>query len=211
LSIQEREITPGPTGPARTADPDLSESDGLDSAYRDHYGAVAAAARLVCGAEHADDVAQDVFVTLWRHPDKFDPDRGSLRSFLTAMARHKAVDVLRSESARRARELRVEAGERRSPSGLDDGLLRGEVAGQVREAVAGLPVGEREAIVTTFYGHRTYRATATWLGQPEGTVKSRIRSGLRRLLSDLEIDLGRIAPSPATAHDSHPISTAATR
>jgi len=194
VSLKERGIPPEPTAPVRTADPDLSERDGLDGAYRDHHRAVAAAASRICGPEHAVDVAQDVFVTLWRSPDKFDPDRGSLRSLLTAMARHKAVDALRSESARRARELRAEAEERRLPPGLDEGPLRVEVADQVRAAVSGLPVGEREAILATFYGQRTYRETAAWLGQPEGTVKSRIRSGLRRLhpiLADLKVDPGR--------------------
>ncbi len=207
MSIQEREIPPEPTAAARTDDPGLpglDGLDGLDGAYRDHHGAVTAAASRVCGPDHAVDVAQDVFVTLWRHPDKFDPDRGSLRSFLTAMARHKAVDALRSESARRARELRVEAGERRLPSGLDEGLLRVELGGQVREAVAGLPVGEREAIIATFYGDRSYRGTAAWLGQPEGTVKSRIRSGLRRLhpiLADLELARAAL-PQPFAAGDA---------
>lgn len=163
---------------------------GVDfaTAYQDHHQAVTAAARRVCGPEHAADVAQDVFASFWRQPLAFDPDRGSLRAFLTSVARHKAVDVVRHEAALRARERRVDASQAPVPGKLDDGLLRDEVAARVREALDALPPREREAIALAYFGGCTYRVTAARLGQPEGTIKSRISSGLRRLrpiLADL--------------------------
>jgi len=152
-------------------------------AHREHRNAVSAAARRICGSHHAADVTQDVFLTWWRRPESFDPGRGTLRSFLLALARHKAVDVVRSETARRAREARGWgcAAQVTNPDGVDDGLLRGETASRVRAALADLPAKERDAIAAAFFGRATYRGAATILGEPEGTVKSRIRSGLLRL------------------------------
>lgn len=176
---------------------DLWGPEGLAGAYRDHHGAVNAIARRVCGAEHAVDVTQDVFVALWRDPGKFDPNRGSLRSFLLVLAHHRAVDVVRSETSRLAREQKLDAAAAPVPAGVDDRLLGDEVAARVRIAVDSLPVHEREAIVSAFYEHRSYRATARWLEVPEGTIKSRIRSGLQRLQPLLAEPGGDAGPAPA--------------
>lgn len=170
---------------------DLSRPGGLADAYQHHHEAVTAIARRVCGADHAVDVTQDVFVALWSEPGRFDPGRGSLRSFLMVLAHHRAVDVVRSETSRRAREQKVDAAA--PPVRVEDRLLCSETAARVRNAVDGLPVKEREAIVSAFYEHRSYSAAARWLGVPEGTLKSRIRSGLQRLhplLTDLMGDAG---------------------
>jgi len=160
--------------------------------FRDHYAAVSAAARRICGPVHAADVTQDVFLVLLRQPDAFDPERGSLRSFLLALARHKAVDVLRSETSRHAREQRVNTLDAPIQPSVDDDLLRRDTAVRVRAALAALPTKERDAITTAFYDHCTYRQAAARLGEAEGTTKSRIKSGLGRLrpaLIDLRVDM----------------------
>ena len=200
MSVKERGEGPDPALADGRPGSALWGPEDLANAYRDHHGAVNAIARRVCGADHAVDVTQDVFVALWRDPQRFDPDRGSLRSFLMVLAHNKAVDVVRSETARRAREQKVDAAASPVPGGVEDRLVGGEVAARVRTAVAGLPVNEREAIISAFFEQRTYRATARWLEVPEGTIKSRIRSGLQRLhplLAELGGDVGRPAV-PAT-------------
>lgn len=164
--------------------------DALAEAYRRHGGAVFALARRVSGdGALAEEVAQEVFLRLWNAPDKFDPERGSLRSYLLAQAHGRTVDLLRSESSRRRRE---EADARRTAeSGYDveHEVWDLTVADRVKEAVALLPAEERKAIELAYFGGHTYREVAALLAQPEGTVKSRIRAGMRRLHAEL-VDAG---------------------
>ena len=158
----------------------------LAEVYRRHAGAVFGVARRVLwDALMAEEIVQEVFVRLWTHPERFDQDRGSLRSFLLSQAHGRAVDLLRSEGSRRAREER-EARET-AESGLDverevwDMIL----AEQVRDAVAHLSEDERQAIELAYFGGHTYREVAALLDEPEGTVKGRIRAGLKRMQSML--------------------------
>lgn len=172
---------------------DTSASDAFALDYQDHHDAVAAVAGRICGAQHAGDVAQEVFLALWDQPDTFDPDRGSRRAFLLALAHNKAVDVIRRETARTAREERVNAAEPTPSREIDVDLLRADAAARIRAALDGLPAKEQAAIGAAFYGLATYRDAAARLGVAEGTVKSRIRSGLQRLrpeLADLSVGAG---------------------
>jgi RNA polymerase sigma-70 factor (ECF subfamily) len=164
--------------------------DALAEAYRRHAGAVYALARRVLkDAARAEEIVQEVFLRLWNHPERFDPERGALRPFLLAQAHGRAVDALRSESSRRRREER--GAEERAEGGYD---IEREVsdlaiAGQVKDAVRTLPDGERRAIELAYFGGLTYREVADRLGAPEGTVKTRIRAGLRRMRGTL-VDSG---------------------
>jgi RNA polymerase sigma-70 factor, ECF subfamily len=160
--------------------------EALEEAFRRHGGATYAVAQQVLHDEGAArEVAHDAFIRLWHEPDRFDPDRGSLRAFLLNYAHSRAVDRLRGERRRTKRE---ETEARSQPSVVDD--VEREVwamtlVAQVRQAVSDLPDAERRAIEHAYFGGHTYRETAELLGEPEGTVKSRIRSGLRRLQTSL--------------------------
>jgi RNA polymerase sigma-70 factor (ECF subfamily) len=159
-----------------------SREEALSEAYRRHGAAVYGLARRVTGdGASAEDVAQEVFLRLWTEPDRFDPARGALRTYLLAQTHSRAVDLVRSRSARLRRE------ERDVRSGVHDGYdLEREVweltvAEQVGEVMATLPEEERRAIEMAYFEGCTYREVAARLSQPEGTVKSRIRNGLRRM------------------------------
>lgn len=161
--------------------------DALAEVYRRHGGAVhALASRILGRGPQADDVAQEVFLDLWRRPERFDPSRGTLRTFLMTMAHARSVDVLRSESARRAREERSTRETATAGYDIEHQAWDLAVAEQVRAALGDLPADERRAIELAYFGGHTYREVATILGEPEGTIKSRIRAGLRRLRSRLE-------------------------
>lgn len=167
--------------------------DALAEAYRRHAGAVFALARRVLNdTTGAEEVVQEVFIRLWNSPDKFDPERGTLRSYLLAQAHGRSVDLLRSDTSRKRREEREARQTAESGYDLEHEVWDLAVADRVKTALVSLPVDERRAIELAYFGGHTYREVAQLLGSPEGTVKSRIRSGLRRLRTHLA-DEGELA------------------
>jgi len=160
--------------------------DALAEAYRRNAGAAFALARRLLGDRTlAEEVLQEVFLRLWNQPDRFDPERGSLRSYLLAQTHGRSVDLLRSETSRRRREEREVRETAEHGADIERQVIDSSVATQVKDVVAGLPNDERTAIELAYFGGHTYRQVAVLLDQPEGTVKSRIRSGLRRMRKDL--------------------------
>jgi len=154
----------------------------LAELYRRHGAAVRnLALRVIASGALAEEVTQDVFVELWYKPEQFDAGRGSLRTLLLTKTHGKAVDIVRSENARRARE--DASGRDPSLGGYDIAHYAWDLARaeQVKAAVECLPRNERLAIEMAYFDGLTYRQVAEVLSEPEGTVKSRIRSGLRRL------------------------------
>ena len=169
--------------------------DALAEAYRRHAGAAfALARRLLADRQLAEEVLQEVFLRLWNHPDRFDPDRGSLRSYLLAQTHGRSVDLLRSETSRRRREEREARETAEHGTDIEREVMDLTVAEQVQEVVSTLPSDERKAIELAYFGGLTYREVATMLDAPEGTVKSRIRSGLKRM-QRLLADAGVGGPS----------------
>ncbi|MDP8987201.1 MAG: sigma-70 family RNA polymerase sigma factor [Actinomycetota bacterium] len=160
--------------------------EALAEAYRRHAGAVyALARRLLSDPTLAEEVVQEVFMRIWDAPEKFDAERGSLRSYLLAQCHGRSVDLIRAEQSRRNRELKDHRQQAEAGYDLEHEVWDLTVAEHVRDAVAGLPTEERRAIELAYLGGHTYREVAVLLDQPEGTVKSRIRAGLRRMRDGL--------------------------
>jgi RNA polymerase sigma-70 factor (ECF subfamily) len=145
------------------------------------------ARRVTASTAHAEEITQEVFVYMWQNPDRFDPDRGTLRAFLGALTHRRAVDEVRRNSRRTAREDRVgnDATNLDAPEiGAD--VERSQTAERVRAAVSSLPDQQREAVLLAYFGGCTFREVAARLGIPEGTAKSRLRLGLGKLAVLLE-------------------------
>ena len=181
---------------------DLSDPTTFARAYDDHGRAVYGAAMRILGdPARAQDVAQDVFLRVWRNPGRFDQRRGELGSYLRLMARSRALDLWREgQAAGRARDRLelvvagdevVRADDR--PSVLAE---RDEDRAIVRDALARLPHAQREAVVLAYFGELTADEIARRSGVPLGTAKSRIRLGLAKLRAEMG---GVFADEPAPA------------
>lgn len=179
----------GPPAAEGAADADL------DSIHRRHVDSTLVAARRRLGDLHrAEEVVQEVFLDLWMRPERFDRSRGSLAAFLAVQANSRALDRIRSDAARQRRDEQEARMTSRLAAGADDDDDRRAAADRVRRVLAGLPEQERVPISMAFYQGRTYRQVAESLGVPEGTIKSRIRCGLRRMRESLVDSPG---PDPA--------------
>jgi len=164
--------------------------EALAEAYRRYAGAVyALARRLLVDQALAEEVVQEVFLRLWTRPDRYDAERGSLRSYLLAQSHGRAVDMLRSETSRKRREEREARETAEGGYDIEREVLDLAIGEHVKEVLDKLPTDERQAIELAYFGGLTYRQVATRLDQPEGTVKSRIRNGLKRMRTDL-VDAG---------------------
>ncbi len=144
------------------------------------------AQRVIGDPRAAEDVSQEVFLHIWEHPEAFEPTRGSLRTWLGTLAHRRAVDYVRREEARRRRQQRD--ADRRSPyiPDVDEMATAMVQAEKVRNALDVLPTEQRRCIHLAYFEGKTYREVAEVLGIPEGTAKSRLRLGLRRIAEALE-------------------------
>jgi RNA polymerase sigma-70 factor, ECF subfamily len=180
--------------------------NALSEAYRRYGPAVTAIAyRVLSDRTLADDITQDVFVWLWQHAERFDASRGKLRTLLLTKSHGKSVDMVRSRNARRAREELDAVDAPRVVDEIDAELMAMTEAEQIRTALTKLRPEERTAVELAYFGGNTYRQVATILGEPEGTIKTRIRSGLRHLhtfLTDTQIVpiQGVVANTPRIAN-----------
>lgn len=157
----------------------LDTTEGFARAYREHSRrAFAAALRVLGDPAAAEDVVQDVFISLWRKPDRYDARRGPLGAYVAMMARSRALDRVRSNSAERHAVERVaEQPEQQIEADIVDLVVRRESTGRLLEALADVAEPQRTAVVAFacgVSGAELARQTAV----PLGTAKSRIRHGL---------------------------------
>jgi RNA polymerase sigma-70 factor (ECF subfamily) len=162
------------------------DCDALGEIYDQYASFVYGLALRVIGDRRAaEDVSQDVFTALWERPAAFDPARGSLRTWLGTLAHRRSVDHVRREEARRRRAERA-ASHRDIPPDVEEIATALITAERVRAALGLLPSEQQRAIQLAYFAGLTYRQVADVLGIPEGTAKSRLRLGLRRIADALE-------------------------
>jgi RNA polymerase sigma-70 factor (ECF subfamily) len=136
------------------------------------------------------DISQEVFLQLWEHPDRFDPARANLRTFLTVVTRRRCIDHLRARGRRQGREQRANQGPTVPAPDVDEAAVALIAAERVRAALERLPAEQRRAVELAYLEGLTYRGVAEAMGTPEGTAKSRLRMALARLGRELD-DWGR--------------------
>src|SRR6185436_10542347 len=151
------------------------DADALAMIFDRHGAAVLGVlTRMLGRAGEADEVLQEVFLWLWKHPRRYDPSRSSLRGWLLVIARSRALDVLRADRSRRVHE----------PVPLAD-LERREAERRLQAAMVTLPDEQRRCIELAFFAGLSHSQIAARLQQPLGTVKSRIQLGMAKLRAAL--------------------------
>lgn len=159
------------------------------------YGRVAySLARRILGDEQlAQDVVQEVFLTVWRDAVKFDSSRGQVSTWLLTMTHHKAVDSVRKEENLRKRREPAEVLDfHDSGINVDEDVWSGMKREQVRAELGRLPDVQKQALGLAYFGGYTQREIAKLTDTPLGTVKTRMLAGMRRMREPLEASLDTV-------------------
>lgn len=180
----------------------VAERDaGALEALFDRYGKVSysLARRIVADEALAQDVVQEVFLSLWRDAHRFDAGRGTVATYLLSVTHHRAVDVVRREENLRRRRSSDEVLDLQPDPkpGVEADVLAAERRGEVLAALATLPAAQREALLLAYFGGYTQREVASLVGVPLGTVKTRMAAGMRKLKDALS-EPGREEQRPWT-------------
>lgn len=163
------------------------DEEALAEVWQRHSSLVFGLARRVTGdTSAAEDVTQEVFVTLWRQPERFDARRGSLRAFLGVHAQRRAIDAIRRDGRRTEREHRHHRLHPLAESSPGDAAQNSALSGVVHQAIEKLPAEQRAVVELAYFGGLTLREIATTLEIPEGTAKSRLRLAQAKLQSWLD-------------------------
>ena len=170
---------------------DLSNPATFSRVYDQHSrGVHATAYRILGNAAQAQDVVQDVFLRVWRNPQKFDARRGELGSYLRLMARSRALDLWREgQAAGRASDRLKVVVAQEQPRPEEQPARHAErdaLQALVRDAMRELPDKQREALVLAHWGGLTADEIARRVDVPLGTAKSRLRLGMAKLRESLD-------------------------
>ena len=167
---------------------DSGSPEAFEIVYDRHCRVALALAYRICGERAAaEDVTQEAFLALWRARERYDRDRGEVRSWLLQIVRNSALDRLRRTAVHDRRRASSEGIEERleAPERTDEEVADRAAAAEVREALENLPGEQRQVIEMAYFGGLTHTEIATRLGQPVGTIKGRTRLGLMKLHAQL--------------------------
>jgi RNA polymerase sigma-70 factor (ECF subfamily) len=164
------------------------DARAFEIVYERHSAAAFSLAYRMMGTRSgAEDVTQDAFLSLWRSGARYDRARGSVRTWVLGIVHHRAIDALRRATVHDRRragdegiEERFEAAER-----TDVEAARREEAGTVRTALSTLPADQCQVIELAYFGGFTHTEIADMLDAPVGTIKGRMRLGLKKMRAQL--------------------------
>jgi RNA polymerase sigma-70 factor (ECF subfamily) len=176
------------------------DADALEALY-ERYGrpAYSLARRILTEETLAQDVVQEVFLSLWRDAHRFDAGRGTVATYLLSMTHHRAVDVVRREEKLRRWRTSDEGLELEADPkvGVEAEVEASERRAEIRAALGELPAAQREALLLAYFGGYTQREVAALVGVPLGTVKTRMAAGMRKMKEALR-DAGHEEQQPWT-------------
>jgi len=184
-------VDPFPLPVSGVSEPTLSDllvqvARGDDNAFAGLYDRMVApvhglARRVVRDPARAEEITQEVFLQVWRTASRFQPERGSARSWLLTLAHRRAVDVVRHDQASTNREARYDWSGGRDTDVVDDEVTMRLEHEQVRRCLGSLTELQREAVTLAYYGGYTYGEVSSLLAVNPATIKTRMRDGLIRL------------------------------
>lgn len=164
----------------------------LETIYDRHARALySLALKMLADPDQAEEIVQESFLKLWQRPSAFDPNRGRLLTWLLGVTHHRAVDLLRRQHAERrhlqaALDGRAPGVAQQSPEDPEAQAWTNLRVEAVAEALADLPASQRQALELAYFHGLTQVEIAERLGEPLGTIKTRVRLALRKLRSALE-------------------------
>jgi RNA polymerase sigma-70 factor, ECF subfamily len=165
------------------------DAEAFEVFYDRHGGAAYSLAYRILGERTAaEDCIQEAFISIWRSGGKFDPTRGSVRSWTLSIVRNRAIDALRSKAGKAPKltfddDALLEA--RPAEEHTEAEVLAAETAGEVRGAISQLPAEQSKVIELAYFGGFSQSEIAGMLNLPLGTVKGRMRLGLEKIRGEL--------------------------
>src|SRR3954453_13572307 len=164
------------------------QARAFETIYERHGGAAFSLAYRMTGSRSAaEDVTQEAFLNLWRSGAHYDRSRGSVRTWILGIVHHRAIDALRRTSvhAKRRSDDETAAERLEAPERVDEDVARRDEAAIVRSAMETLPSEQVQVIELAYFGGFTHVEIAEMLSQPVGTVKGRMRLGLKKMRESL--------------------------
>jgi RNA polymerase sigma-70 factor (ECF subfamily) len=162
---------------------EAADAEAFATLYDRHSRAAFSLAYRMMGERQAsEDLTQDAFLKVWRGASSYRADRGSVRTWILSIVHNRGIDQIRSQASRRRTQEKIEASAPRSqPSEAFAETLRNSQRDQVREALNTLPPEQLKILELAYFSGYTHVELSDLLGLPLGTVKGRMRLGLKKI------------------------------
>src|ERR687884_561587 len=162
---------------------ETADAEAFATLYDRHSRAAFSLAYRMMGERQAsEDLAQDAFLKVWRSASSYRAERGSVRTWILSIVRNRSIDQIRSRASRRRTQDKIEASAPRSqPSEVFAETWRNSQRDQVREALSTLPPEQLKILELAYFSGYTHVEISDLLGLPLGTVKGRMRLGLKKV------------------------------